>query len=101
MRVRGFVAVRRTWRAGAYAIGTMTAFGPRVVVLPPGTATSDEVMVEAIVCGMGVISRDASGWRLVQPPKPRTSDRSTWAHRWVEEQIYEAFLAAREVPAHG
>lgn len=93
--VRGFVAVRLTWQAAAYAIGTMTAFGLRVVALPAEVATSDEVLVEAIVTGVGVIARCPGGWWLVQPPTPRESDRSTWVHRWVEELVYDAFLIGR------
>lgn len=93
--VRGFVAVRRTWRSAMQSIGTLTAFGPRVAALPVEVAASDEVLAEAIVTGVGVIARGPAGWRLVQPPKTVTSDRPTWVHRWMEERVYEAFLTSR------
>lgn len=94
VHVRAVVAVRRQWQSALGAVGDFTAFAPRIIAVPDPQARTDRVTVETITTGVGVISTNVdSPWQLVHPPAPMRVTPRTWVHRWVEESIYDAFLA--------
>jgi len=97
VNARAIVAVRRRWNSAFEAIGAMAAFAPRIVAIPAPQARSDQVAVEAIATGIGVVATNAGApWDLVHAPAPVRAPVRTWVHRWVEETMYNAFLAAVE-----
>ncbi|MQA85215.1 MAG: hypothetical protein GEV03_11475 [Streptosporangiales bacterium] len=94
VRIAGAIAVRKGWRSARANLGGFTAFGPRVAVLPGAEARRRGVAAEAIVAGFGVIADDPDGLRLIHHPDTRPPASRTWAHRLVEEVLYDTVLTA-------
>jgi hypothetical protein len=94
VRIDGAIAVRRRWSSARSTLGTFTAFGSRVAVLPVDEARRTNVAAEAIVGGCGIIAElGDGGLEIVQHPDPRTPQSHSWIHRLVEEVVYDAVLA--------
>jgi len=92
----GVLVWRRTWRSALTTASGFAAFGARAVVLPREHARNRRLSLEAAVCGVGVIARDALELQLLQPPTPvpATQARRSLVHRLIEERVYERLLAS-------
>jgi hypothetical protein len=100
VRIDGAIAVRRRWSSARSTLGTFTAFGGRVAVLPVDEARRTNVAVEAIVGGCGIIAERSDGdLEIVQHPGARTPQSRSWVHRLVEEIVYDAVLAGSSAGA--
>jgi hypothetical protein len=95
--ITGVLAIRQTWRAALTVASGFATFCPRAVVLPKEEARSSRFRLEAGICGVGIISRDARARAvsLLQRPSPFavSNVNRRLVHRVIEEAVYERLLA--------
>ncbi|MBB5130842.1 hypothetical protein HNP84_000530 [Thermocatellispora tengchongensis] len=96
VRIRGAVAVRASWRSARANLAGFAAFGARVAVLPAKVAHRDAVRAESIYHGFGLLAAEKPQ-EVIQAPDAYVSVERTWAHRLVEEIVYDALLSQQTV----
>jgi hypothetical protein len=96
VKVAGVLARRQSWQTALTVASGFAAFSSRAVMLPSKQARNRRLTLEAGVCGVGIIARDADSLMLMQQPSPALAgrDRRSLAHRLVEETVYERLLAS-------